>query len=137
MKKIVMIIALGIFAVTGAGFVSGGIASEDKSEDKVEHYEGKDFANADEAKKALIETSEKMAAVAADDNLDVGKMEQIHEISYTTENAVAFLNKKSALDDLAAKLEEVHLSSEDHKADNLRRHFIAYQTELVAYFAGE
>lgn len=124
-----ILIALALFA-----FVSMP-AMTALADDEVEHYEGKDFGSKKEALKALIETSQKMANLAADEELDVSKMEAIHETSYTTENAVAYLNKKSKLDDLGAKLEEVHISSENHEADKLRRNFIIYQAELAAYLA--
>ena len=103
--------------------------------DDVAHYEGKEFQSKKEAMQALTETSTKMAMIAAEETLDVAKMEEIHEISYTTENAVGYLNKKSQLDELAVKLEEVHLSSEDHSADDLRRNYIIYQAELTNYLA--
>lgn len=131
MKKITLMAV----AVLTLGLSGGALAGEEK----VDHYEGKEFSNADEAMKTLQETSEKMAKIAADEKLDVDKMEQIHEISYITEDAVAFLDKKSKYDlsDLAEELEEVHLSSEDHEVDELRRHFIAYQAELASYFASK
>jgi len=78
-----------------------------------------------------------MADVLDDEQLDVAKMEQVHETSYTTEDAVAYLDKetKANLTILAEKLEEVHLASEDHKADLLRRNYVAYQAELAQYLA--
>lgn len=109
------------------------------AEDKIDHYEGKAFKNKKEAFQTLKETSAEMAGVASEEVLSIAKMEQIHQTSYTTEDAIAFLNKKSKYDlsDLAAKLEEVHLASEDHKAEELRRDFIAYQAELANYIASK
>lgn len=105
------------------------LASDDA---KVDHYESKDFTNAKEALNALIATSNEMAALASDAELDGTKMEKIHQISYTTENAVA---KVGAGEKLAAALEEVHLASEEHDPADLKNKFIAYQAELSAYLA--
>lgn len=118
-----------------AAFAMTVTATHNVIANDVEHYEGAEFENKKEAMKALIETTNKMAALAADETLDVSKMEAIHETSYTTEDAVAYLNKKSKLDDLATKLEEVHISSEEHEADKVRRNFIVYQAELVAFLS--
>lgn len=123
MKKLIMV----VFALTLIS--SMAFAGE---ETKVDHYEGKKFKTSEEAMDALIETSEKMAEFAAAEELDVTKMEAIHETSYTTEDAVAVLgeDKKNDVKELAEKLEEVHLASEEHDADDVRRNFIAYQAEL-------
>lgn len=99
---------------------------------KVDHYEAKEFSNAKEALTALVSTSNAMAALAADTELDGTKMEKIHQISYTTENAVA---KLGAGKKLAAALEEVHLASEEHDTADLKNKFIAYQAALTAYLA--
>lgn len=123
-----ILIAMAVFAF--ASFTTTSLYA-----DEIEHYEGKEFDSKKEAMKALMMTTEKMAIWAAEEDLDVAKMEQIHEISYTTENAVAYLNKKTKLDDLAEKLEAVHISSEDHEADQVRRNFILYQAELATYLS--
>lgn len=102
------------------------------NEAKVEHYEAKEFANEKDAFAGLISTSKEMASIAADAELDVTKMEKIHQISYTTENAVA---KLAAGEKLAAALEEVHLASEEHDSADLKNKFIAYQAELNGYLA--
>jgi acyl-CoA synthetase (AMP-forming)/AMP-acid ligase II len=132
MKKFI-ILTLAMFAL-GASIMP---LNAQASDEKIDHYEGKEFKNDKAAMMALIETSTAMAAIAADEELDVTKMEQIHETSYTTEDAVKFLTKKSDYDltALAEKLEEVHLASEDHKAEELRRDFILYQAELTSYMA--
>ncbi len=108
-------------------------------EHQVEHYEGKAFTKKKQAMQALIKTSAQMAEIAAAETLNVTQMEQIHQTSYVTEDAVMFLKKKSKynLTPLAEKLEKVHLAAEDHEADMLRRNFILYQAALVHYMAAQ
>lgn len=101
-------------------------------EAKVDHYESKEFENKKDALEGLIATSNEMAHIAADAELDGTKMEKIHQISYTTENAVA---KLDAGKKLADALEEVHLASEEHDPSDLKNKFIAYQAELNSYLA--
>jgi len=104
-------------------------ASEDA---KVDHYEAAEFDSKKEALKGLVTTTNEMAGIAADEELDATKMEKIHQISYTTENAVA---KLGAGKKLADALEEVHLASEEHDPADLKNKFIAYQAELNSYLA--
>jgi len=99
---------------------------------KIEHYESTEFSSKEDALKGLITTSSEMADIAADAELNSTKMEKIHQISYTTENAVA---KLDAGEKLAAALEEVHLASEAHDTTNLKNKFITYQAQLNAYLA--
>ena len=108
-------------------------ASEDQ---KTDHYEGKEFGTAEDARAALIDTTQKMAAVINTDKLDISKMEEVHQISYTTEDALAVVakhNDKHDFSALAEKLEAVHQASEHHKADILAREFVVYQAELIKY----
>jgi len=107
--------------------------------DDVEHYAGKEFKDSKAAMEALINTSTIMAEAAAAKDLNVAKMEVIHETSYITEDAVAVLgkDKKNDVKELAEKLEEVHLASEDHNADDVRRNFIAYQAELNEFIVSQ
>ncbi|MFK7839098.1 MAG: DUF6746 family protein [Bdellovibrionales bacterium] len=99
---------------------------------KLDHYESTKFDTKEDALTGLIATSNEMAAIAAAAELDGTKMEKIHQISYTTENAVATLG---AGKELAAALEEVHLASEEHDPLDLKNKFIAYQAELNSYLA--
>lgn len=136
MKKLILILSVFTLIFTmGFGVHALTAQAEDQADD-IQHYEGKVFTKKKQAIKALKETSAQMAEIVASETLDIAKMEQIHQTSYTTEDAIAFLDKKGKYDlsDLAEKLEEVHLASEDHKAEELRRDFIAYQAELVEYF---
>jgi len=128
MKIVLLLLS---FCVLNISFMSSVRA------DDVDHYEGKVFEKRDEAMKALIETTQKMAAAVASEDFDIAQMEEIHEISYTTEDAIAFLDKKNSADlsTLAAALEEVHNHSERHKADMTKRHFITYQSLLISYLA--
>jgi hypothetical protein len=131
----IIILALSVFALG-----LSGVNTTVKADDAIDHYEGKEFKNKKEAYKTLKETSAEMAEVAASEKLDVAKMEQIHQTSYTTEDAVAYLAKKNKRDDmkpLAEKLEEVHISSERHLPEKLRRDFIAYQAELMEFIASK
>ena len=101
-------------------------------EAEVEHYESKEFADEKSALVGLVSTSTEMAAIAAQAELDATSIEKIHQISYTTENAIAILGTNEKL---AAALEEVHLASEEHDVADLKNKFIAYQAELNSYLA--
>jgi len=133
MKKLILLLT----AIIGFSALKPSLVHADEQE-KTQHYEAKEFSNAEGALSALVSTSIKMANLADDKDIDdVVKMEEIHQISYTTENAVVTLAKNSEYDlnSLAVALEEVHLASEKHDAEDLKSKFITYQAELNKYLA--
>lgn len=123
------ILLLAIFVALTSSQPNTAFAGD---ETKIDHYEAVKFSNSEEALTALLSTSNEMAVIAANTELDGTKIEKIHQISYTTENAV---KKLGAGEKLAAALEEVHLASEEHDAADLKNKFIAYQAELNNYLA--
>lgn len=128
MKKLTLLSTCAILALGTAIVVNAPVMAGEDS--KVEHYDSQEFSNKADALKALLATSNEMASIAADAKLDATKIEKIHQISYTTENAVA---KLGAGKKLAAALEEVHLASEEHDVADLKNKFIVYQAELNSY----
>lgn len=77
--------------------------------DEVEHFEGKESANLKEAVANFSEYNKKLEKVLSGE-LDAEAMNEVHELTYTLENALGKINEE--FDGLAVTLEEIHLASE-------------------------
>ena len=130
-KPALLLIAL---SVLGVCLVQAVTASDDSN---IAHYEAKNFLTAKEAFTGLVLTSREMASIASKANLNGQEIEKIHQISYTTENALKKLSQSSRYNfqPLEQALEDVHLASEKHNAIDLKSKFIIYQAELNSYLA--
>ncbi|MFP4274329.1 MAG: DUF6746 family protein [Paracoccaceae bacterium] len=86
--------------------------------DEVDHYAAEKAETLAEAVALFNDYNARLAALLAEPDLDVTGMEQVHEYTYTLEEALAQIN--AAMADLPATLEEVHLASEGDDPDALR-----------------
>lgn len=91
--------------------------------EEVSHYQAK---SADTLEQALVNFTEyngRLEQLLAGD-LDGGDLAQVHELTYTLENALAKINAEA--EDMAESLEEVHLASERADSEAVRKHGTAY-----------
>ncbi len=95
-----------------AGPVSG-LASE-----RPEHYKGEPAETLEQAVANFAEYNDKLAAILAQDKLTPEDLHQVHQLTYTLENALQRMD--SELDGLAEALEEVHLASEKADRDRVK-----------------
>ncbi|NMT62834.1 DUF6746 family protein [Marinobacter orientalis] len=77
--------------------------------DEVEHFEGRKSANLKEAVANFSEYNKKLEKIL-DGELTPEAMNEIHQLTYTLENALGVINEE--FNGLAVTLEEVHLASE-------------------------
>ncbi len=84
--------------------------------DEVEHYEGKESATLKEAVANFSEYNEKLEKIL-DGELTPEAMNEIHQLTYTLENALGEINEE--FDGLAVTLEEIHLASESADTDGV------------------
>lgn len=91
---------------------------------QVEHYAAKPSETLAAALETLAEYNADVAAVVARDRLSTADMEEVHQYTYTMEEAVARIATEMA--QIAERLEEVHLASEGNDPDALRRAAAAY-----------
>ncbi|WP_104018271.1 DUF6746 family protein [Roseovarius nitratireducens] len=107
--------ALPVLAATlvlGHGVLPATAAEE------VEHYAAASSETLAEAIENLAAYNAKVEAVMARDDLGVQDMEEVHEYTYTMEQAVARI--ASEVEKIAVVLERVHLSSEGDNPHALR-----------------
>lgn len=84
------------------------------SEGESKHFKGEKVENLAQAVKVFSEQNKKFAAMIADNNVDLQEMGQIHQMTYSMENALRKI--KAEVEAMEHLLEEVHEGSE--KAGN-------------------
>lgn len=110
MKRTVLMIAM---AFGFASFMGAALADE-----KFQHYEPKPSETLEEAVNNLSEYNGLMTEVLDREELSDDDMEQIHQLTYTLEVALAKITEE--MSGVAATLEEVHLASEERNEAKLR-----------------
>jgi len=78
--------------------------------ERPDHYKREPSATIEEALNNLSSYNQKLAKLLEKDNLSALEMHEVHQLTYTLENALQRLDKE--VDNLAATLEAVHLASE-------------------------
>ncbi|MCC5965949.1 MAG: hypothetical protein JJU24_07410 [Natronohydrobacter sp.] len=87
------------------------------ADDKVDHYAAETSADLAEAMVNFSTYNTRMADILAQPAMTQDQMEDIHQLTYTLEVALEKIITEAQ--DLAERLEEVHLASEDSDADKL------------------
>ena len=104
-----------------------GVATAQAHEDEVAHFEGLPAETVAEAVEHLDAYTEQLVALAEGD-LGPTDMAEVHEITYTLENALARLDAE--YEAIAVALEEVHLASERADTETVREHSAVYAEKL-------
>ena len=134
MKKLLHLTA--IVALAGA-INSAAFAEEDHDhdhgEERVQHYQGKEFKTAQEALESLKSDNEKIAAILESETLAGSQLEKIHQISYGLEDGIDKLIAEKAGDaeklaTIDESIQAVHYASENHEEAKVREWFTKLQT---------
>jgi len=107
MKTILRIATLSIFFSLSANTYSEG----------TDHFEGKKFDNIAEAVEVLKDYNQRFED-KMNGQLDALTLHEIHELSYTMEDALAYIT--STLYTVAEELETVHQATEHASPDTVR-----------------
>ncbi len=111
-----MLHSLRHLAASGAILIAATLPL--RAEEGVTHYEALPSETLAEALDNFVTYNRKMEEVLAREPLTVDDMEEVHELTYTIEVALAKINEE--LGDLPVVLEEVHLASEGDRPERLR-----------------
>ncbi|MCK5771120.1 DUF6746 family protein [Algiphilus sp.] len=95
-------------------------------DDRPEHFEGERSETIAEALTHLREYNAKLSTIIERDELTASEMTEIHQLSYTLENALARIEDE--VEELAEVLEEVHIASEEMDRETVRKQAPAYLT---------
>ena len=122
MKKVVLMIV--------AAFLSLPVlATSDSDEKPTQHLKVADVTSMDEAKDTFLATTLEIKGLG-----DVGLEEaaKIHVITYTLEKSVAYFSenltgeKQSIAKEMAVVVEDIHITSENNRMDELHKHLDTY-----------
>jgi hypothetical protein len=91
--------------------------------ENVQHYQAKSSDTLEQAVINFNDSNGRLEALLAGD-LDGSDLAQIHELTYTLENALEKIQTESGA--MAESLEEVHQASERSDAQAVRQHGVAY-----------
>ncbi len=108
MKALLLATAVGLFALT---------AQPTFASERPAHFKGEAVTNTQQAVATLLEHNGKLAAILKGE-LNPTTMTEIHQLTYTLENALALI--PTANDEIKEVLEEVHLGSETMDAERVR-----------------
>jgi SMC interacting uncharacterized protein involved in chromosome segregation len=117
MRPSLLIPALGLLCAATAA---------QADDDRPEHFEGERSETLEEAFENLREYNAKLHAIIERDELTAAEMSEIHQLSYTLENALERIEDE--VEDLAEVLEEVHVASEEMDRETVRKQAPAYLT---------
>ena len=91
------------------------VASPAVLADRADHFEGKSADTLAEAVANMSEYNEQLAAILAQEALSPQDMHNVHQLTYTLENALERI--RAEVVELADVLETVHLASETADTD--------------------
>jgi hypothetical protein len=107
-KPILMTVSLIVMSLSSPG----------QAEDRLVHFKGKSAETLEQAVSNFSEANTRMAEVLAKKTLAPMDMHEVHQLTYTLENALKKINKE--LEGLEETLEKVHVASESGKVDVVR-----------------
>ena len=99
--------------------VSAHSAASDGTAERADHFKGLPADTLAEALTNLSEYNAVLASILAENQLGPRELHNVHELTYTLENALQRLMIE--LNGLADTLEEIHLASERNDAETVRR----------------
>ena len=85
--------------------------------ERAEHFKGKPTETLEQAVKNFSEYNHKLEAILVKGSLTAQDLAEIHQLTYTLENALEKINDE--LSELAEVLEEVHVASEMNDAETV------------------
>lgn len=102
------------------------------ADEKPGHFKGKSSETLKQAVSNFSEYNNKLAAILKKDTLSPQEMQQVHELTYTLENALEKMN--ISLAQLAMTLEAVHVGSETGDVESVKTqgsHYLDIARQLI------
>lgn len=100
------------------------VTSPSFAEDRPDHFKGKPADTLEQALANFNEYNIKLAKIIAQKELSAGDMHEVHQLTYTLENALQKIQEEYA--QLAEVLEDVHVASESANITTVKSQGKAY-----------
>lgn len=94
------------------------------SDQRIDHYKGEPAPTLEAALENFKSYNARLAEVLQRDELTMADLQNIHQLTYTLENALGKMNEEMA--ELAETLERLHVTSETGDVAGARQHGKAY-----------
>lgn len=107
-----------------AAVIAGAIFGMTQAHASKGHFKGKPAETLEQAIQNLKEYNPKLAAIVNQDKISTAQMGEIHQLTYTLENALERLEKE--IDIIEDLLEDVHKASEKADYDKAQKQGRAY-----------
>jgi len=101
-----------------------GLATAAMASERVDHFEGEPARTLEEALANFSAANARLADLIAAERLDTQAVFEVHQLTYTIENALEKIREELA--DLAEVLEEVHVASEHNDGEAVKARGQAY-----------
>jgi hypothetical protein len=118
--------------VLGIGLVAIVASGPAAADERPEHYQAEPAETLQQAIANLNEYNARLASILAGDELGAAEMNEVHQLTYTLETALARLDAELAV--AADSLETVHQASESRDAAAIRqegRRYLATLAEIL------
>jgi len=103
--------------------------------ERPDHFKGEPAETMEQALANFSEYNARLAALLEQDELTMADLAQIHQLTYTLENALERINDD--LEDLAETLETLHLSSETADIEAARNNAEIYLNDARRFHLGD
>lgn len=100
------------------------ISPVQQAAERPEHFEGKPAETLEQAVENLSEYNARLAAIVDRNELSPAEHAEIHELTYTLENALDRIREE--VDAIAQRLETIHVASEERDSGTIRDAAPAY-----------
>ncbi|MEE4295221.1 MAG: DUF6746 family protein [Wenzhouxiangella sp.] len=110
--------------MAGCLMICAGMAYASDDDDRVDHFKGKPAETVAEALENFREANDRLAEIIAMDNPDTQAVFEVHQLTYTLENALEKI--RDELEDVADVLEEVHVASERNDGETVKKRGVVY-----------
>ena len=104
------------------------MASTVQADDRPAHFKGEAAPSWEVAVTNLTEYNERLAALVNKDELTAEDLNQVHQLTYTLENALERMEDE--IEDIAETLEKVHVASETNQPDTVKKEGEKYLTDV-------
>lgn len=122
MKKTIFLIVM-LFLVHSSAVIA---------EEKSGHFKGKPSETLEEAVRNFSEYNKKLSKILSQDSLSPMDMQQVHELTYTLEDALEKIN--TTMTELAETLENVHVGSETGDVETTQKegaHYLETARQII------
>jgi len=105
------------------------LAADESKQKPTQHLRAADVNSMEEAKEIFID---KTAEIRRKKTINLEEASQIHIITYTLEKSVAYFaenltgEKQKLAKEIAVIVEDIHITSESNRLDNLKKHLKEY-----------